>query len=103
MSHADDIDWRDWSATALIAISILSLILAAVLVLFMLIGSAHAQPAGPTRESVAIQVLQSQRNGALDAVVGCTADAEIRRVELQARIDELTKQLAEAKGKSDAR
>lgn len=75
-------------------------IIAAVSVVMGLISlsiAAFAQPAAPTRESVAIQVLQSQRNGALDAVVGCTADAEVRRAELQARVDELTKQLAEAK------
>lgn len=51
---------------------------------------------GLTREGVALQVLQTQRNGALDAVVGCTADREVLRAELQGKIDDLTKKLAEA-------
>lgn len=74
------------------------LILAVTAILIGLwMAVARAQPAAQTRESVAIQVLQSQRNGALDAVVGCTADAQVRTAELQARVDDLTRQLAEAK------
>lgn len=59
----------------------------------------EVKPAAQSQEAVAIQVLQNQRNAALDGTAQCYIDSNRATTALRTELDAVRKELADAKAK----